>query len=296
MAVTLPVPETISQLWVVLHEGPSPSVADCREWVDEWVSDRVRGPLSPHLPRFLTDFLRLEGVAIEEVPCPPLSMLRYLGLGPEEEVLLQRARRAIVVSGVDVPAPPRAGYWAGLCASRALALASGGIVLDPDQRRIRPLAEYTEAPPLHGRLQIQRHILVPTSCCANGTYWVTSLGMDRLGLPNLQISEVPRLLVPEAQRLLNTVAQALVEGLEAHALAQLSMELDVLEVSASAMGRALDLPVRASGSAHVGLRLEEKEGREPMIRLQPPPRGPFAGTVGEWLRAAVDALELARAR
>ena len=145
MAVSLPIPEVIPQLYVVLFDGELPGEEVITEAIDAWMESRVQGRLRRIVPRFLDGFVRIEPTPLEEVPLPPLGMLRYLGLGEAEESVLQRATRAIVVSGADIPLPPRAGYWATRVAAGAVAHLVEGVVLDPDQRRVRPIAEQQDS-------------------------------------------------------------------------------------------------------------------------------------------------------
>ena len=292
MPVSLPIPDMIPQLFVVLVHGEVPPAAELRRATQAWLADRVQGRLATLLPRFVDGVVQFEKVERHEIPLPSIGMLRHLGLGVEEESVLHAATAGVVVTGADVPAAPRAGYWATLCAARAVAAALGGVILDPSQRRIRPLDEAHEAPPRDARLVVSRHILVPTSRGDAGGAWMTTLGMDRFGLPNLEMLGVPEHLTRAANQMLNGVAQALIEGQEAHAQIEAPMELDVLELHAPHLARALAQPLDLGGFCAVGLRLTTAEDREPLVRLHPP-EGPDAD-LAIWLVDATDALAPSR--
>ena len=114
MPASLPIPDVVPQLWVVLFAGPSPDEATLERSVARWLDRHLQGSFGRLVARFVDAFVRFELVDATEVPLPPLDMLRYLGLGAEEDALLRRASSAMVVSGTDVPLAPRPGMWATL--------------------------------------------------------------------------------------------------------------------------------------------------------------------------------------
>ena len=204
------------------HEGDAdslPSVEFCQRAVETWVQNNAREPLREALLDFLresslTYLLQERGGAF---PDPPDDMIRAYNPGENEERRYRNATHVFFVGATDLASPPRAGFWAVTAAARALAESlSGGVVVDPEFPRLLPL-EDTEFP-AGGEIRMVQHIVLPYSHEARtGLLWMTSKGMGRFGLPDLEIRDVPPNLAQNLMPVLNGMAQKLMAASARHA-------------------------------------------------------------------------------
>jgi uncharacterized protein YegJ (DUF2314 family) len=249
------------------------------------------------LARFVeSEYVRVDVLARGELPEPPIEMLRAFGMGKEEEARLSAAKHVTHVATRFVLRHPLLHLWAAEVVARAVAVKVEGLVLDPIMPRVIPIARPPAPPPGDGRVAIAKQIIVPMSTSDDGALWMTTTGMQRFGLPNLEMRAVPPGLGKEVLPLMNGVAQRLLHEV----LAQASAKDDpaeelvlprVLEVTrndlAAAYGQA---KVDAPPATTVGVAFdgEGRAGMEPFVAIGPPPS--FEGERGEWYYAAIAEL------
>lgn len=282
------------------------------------MSDRIRIPIQPSLEPALVICLppdaELDSASVEDGRQLLPPRLRDLLLGHPEPIdvriydpgvvphpwlaanidALDKGTRFLVVTTKDVNAPPRLGLWTVLATSMMLARSFKGAIFDPDAHdvvRAHPEPGFL-AP--DGRIVAIRHIKILYS--VQGTRgWMTTKGLPKFGLPELEIRDLPRPLMPLAA-VMNAVAQALIDRTLATVAAdptatEASVELPIhIDRAAVDLANEWDRPARhGPASATVSLRYPSVEpGLAPLIRIMQPP----GETVPhhEWLRALGDRL------
>ena len=221
-------------------------------------------------------------------------------LGPEGERLYQRATHCVRILTADSLISPWLHLWAGLGAARGIAAGLEGIVYDLGAARFLLPNTYGLALPGDARSGIVQHLSVLYSIGERGLGWVTTKGLEKFGLPNLEFRDVPPNLAPDAGRAMNGVAQrttgALADPLERASArpGALSLEREIVvgpaDVAAALAPAELPAGEKPSGPAAVRLDYSGhgRGGMEPFINLCPP-RG-FEGTRGAWLYGLVEGI------
>lgn len=101
--------------------------------------------------------------------------------------------------------------WTALAAARGVAHAFGGLVIDPAWPRafVPSMLHDTMSEPLG--LVIAEHVLVMSSLLENGRARLSTLGMERLGIPDLVIESVPANSMKALAAVLNGIAWHLLD-------------------------------------------------------------------------------------
>lgn len=301
--VTIPFESQVFAGFVVFFAPTGNGVPDpesLRPFIASWREQRLKDPLRTAVATFQDrEVVSLEAETAERIPMPPVEVLRYLGLGELEERVLGAATHAFVVSCPDLNVAPRIGLWASLATALAVADRLEGIVFDPEALRIvkqeGAAGWFTE----RGKLAASQHIIVPFSVGQDsGLGWMTTRGMGKFGLPDLELRDVPPNL-SKLNVLMNSVAQLLIEAAlersrESNGEATASVELATpVEVDAStiarANGRAPEAESSVSAPIRVGLSFDRggREPEPPMIRLHAPDR---ESDPGLWLNRVAQTL------
>ncbi|MBW1881287.1 MAG: hypothetical protein JRI25_24895 [Deltaproteobacteria bacterium] len=264
MPVEIGIPPVVPVLYVVLFtaRGAPPSEAALREQVEAWVRRRVEAPLREHLLEWCgRDKARLELHPSEQIVLPARSVLVSTGLGVEEAARLDAATHAVVVGTVDALHPPRPGLWWAIAAARALASHLGGVIYDPEVRTVFPVDVRNDPLPPDGAIDLREHLRVFTNPMRNG-WWMTSHGLARFGLPDLELCEVPGEVLFEAMGLVHRAAGVL-HG-RARVLARKGGAVRMKLTS-------LTLPWNGLEASTIGLSFAPFPGKaQPFLRLHPP--------------------------
>jgi uncharacterized protein YegJ (DUF2314 family) len=261
-----------------------------RHWQGHHLEDPLKQAVGAFVKRGLVT-MRVQPVA--SLPELPLNLLRYVGLGELEDRVVRSATHAVVVLTQDLNIPPRAGMWSALSAALGIAERLDGVVFDPDALRIvdRSAAAGWFGP--MGVVAAARHIIVPFSVGESGLGWMTTRGLQKFGLPDLQLTDVP----PNLDRLsvlLNSVAQYLIDSgfkaaLERHGEID-SLEIDSeVDIEPQVVARALGRPGTADGlrAVRVGLRFDA-DAQPPTITIVRP--SGVMSSQAEWLYTVIEAL------
>ncbi|HEU4754618.1 MAG TPA: DUF2314 domain-containing protein, partial [Armatimonadota bacterium] len=175
--------------------------------------------------------------------------------------------------------------------------AAKGVILDPDIPRLLSMQTHTERLPADGRLRISEQIILPTSVGERGLAWMTSKGLGRFGLPELEIRDAPPNLDRTIWPVLNGVAYRLLsEAAQARASDEKAGELQVgpeIRVTLEDIARAEgEPPARppdgVRGWTDIRLEYHPSRQQDSFLRLVPP-RG-FRGGQGEWLHGLLGDL------
>ncbi|MBI3947197.1 MAG: DUF2314 domain-containing protein [Armatimonadetes bacterium] len=265
-----------------------------------WLEAHAPEPMRMALRRCAdSDQLRLLVGERDIVADPPLEVLGWFRPGELEERLFREATHAAVAVAADIVAPMRPGFWTAAAAARALAQALRGVILDPAIPRLLPLDAAERSIPDDGRIVVPDHILLPASPNRRGLIWMTSKGMARFGLPELEIRDVPPHLQDALANVMNGMAHHLLT--ESAALAsqaggppaelvvgsEIRLTLDELLHARGAVGHALP-PEGARGWTMLGVRYRAARRGDALLRLVPPP--PFQGQHSVWLTSVLSDL------
>jgi hypothetical protein len=157
-------------------------------WLDSNAQDPVRSALGMFIDHGALEFAVKTR---DQVPEPPMSLLAYIGMGELEERRIASATHVVVIRTRDSIRKPRLGLWAVIAGARAAASQLDGVVLDPILPKVRPIADNTAELPAKLDVHIGNHIVVPFSVGDTGLAWMTTSGMAKFGLPDLELWDLP---------------------------------------------------------------------------------------------------------
>lgn len=266
-----------------------------------WAREHVPDPLGPAIADFRKRGLVLiEVVAKDELPELPLQLLESMGLPELEERVLGAATHAVLVRALDLNVAPRIGLWAVLEAACEIAHRLHGVVFDPEGLRVIALDKASEYFRRNGAIVIRDHIIVPFSVDDRGVGWMTTRGMSKFGLPELEVHDIPPDLL-QLSYLVNTTGQFLVEHAfhtigAARKAGATGLEVPpTIPLSAALFARADGgewEPGASGGSRSTAVSLSftsPKAGEAtPFAQIVPPPG--FSGDMGVWLNASLSEL------
>lgn len=192
--ITLPLPGILnSGLAVYFNAGANPpTIENIVHIATEWLSRRADPKLRDAIGSFIhSPMVMLDVRTKEQIPLPPMQMLHAMRLGEMEERRLVTATHAVMIGVHDVQKFPQFGLIAALAVARALATELKGVILDPQCGRILRIDTYDEHLPENPWLPLSKQIVVPHSVDQRGVGWMTTVGMDKYGLPNLEVRDLP---------------------------------------------------------------------------------------------------------
>lgn len=267
-------------------EGELKSVS--RAWIERHAEDPLRSALIGYVEAGLTKW---QIARFQEVPPPPPGIVAYSRVGEIGERRFADATHALVVSAFDIAGNPRVGLFAITACARAAAEHFSGIIFDPGTLFLEPMSKYSTPPPADGRVVIAQHIKVVHSADQRGVGWVTTRGMGKFGLPNLDVADIPASLCDKASEVLTGVARLII--LRAHEATQGAKEWPVtMAMPETLCVTALDI-VRGHGkedemtgdlagrAASVALAWHKpRPDSETFLRIGPPPG--FRGEAATW--------------
>jgi uncharacterized protein YegJ (DUF2314 family) len=259
-----------------------------------WSDVSLKPPLRDAAITYREKLLSIELIQADRLPPPPLSILQYMGMGELDERIIKSATEVAVISGPDLNARPYIGLWSVLAAALGVRELLQGTVFDPQALRIINPEKALTWFPGDGRVSLVNHIQVPFSIQDRGLGWMTTRGLEKFGLPELELRDVP----PNLQRLnalLNGVAQFLVEevGKDPKATAELTLPAEIT-LDQALLERAHAKPAGEEPGTMkpqtVGLRFDAKERLQhpPMIQIVKPRA--FSADTGVWLSEVLGQL------
>jgi hypothetical protein len=294
----VPLSETVVNIVLVffrLQRQDPPTPESLKPVIDAWLEKYSESPLKDALRAYLErGFVELEVLPREGVPPLPLELMQYASKGEMEEQRLHQATHVVVVSGTDIHTPIRFGYWASLAAGRALARASGGVLVDASVPRWLLASTYEEPLPADGFVNVWDHVIIPMSVDDRGQLWLTTSGLKKFGLPELQILGAPPNLGESLMPVMNAMAYGLLrrvaEAGENEPPKELVLEPEIRLEEAwieASLGKEPTPPNEgAQGWTMVGLQYEPGEdGSDAFLTLMPP--AGFKGSQGEWLNGVL---------
>ncbi|GAB4464785.1 MAG: hypothetical protein OHK0029_34960 [Armatimonadaceae bacterium] len=196
-------------------ESEIPNEREAETAVENWIMEHSTEPLrAAVLAFFRQGNLGMELHDRGAIPEPPVPLLRAFAPGETEERRFRDATHVVLIEASDLLLSPRVGLWTAIAAARALTeFLPGAVLLDPEFPRLMPLEMAQENLPENGYLRLVDHILIPYSQDSEtGQMWMTTRGMARFGLPDLELHGVPPNLVSSLMPVLNGLAQRLTES------------------------------------------------------------------------------------
>jgi uncharacterized protein YegJ (DUF2314 family) len=298
----IPLPQTIPVGMVVYFRpagGPLPDAKTLEARVVRWVDGHATDPARDVLQHYLRHGLLLMKVKEKNARgALPVEMLRRMGAGDEELRRYQEATHEVLVGGGDAPGPPHFGLWCGIAAARAVAAAVSGVILDPALPRLEPIASDHQPIPKDLRIRLRDQIVVPFSVGENGLGWITTNGLGKFGLPDLQIRDIPPNLHDNLGWVMNGAARHLLvelakqsRGRQAARVLRIGPEirLTVQELTGEGEKASFHRYQGARGWTRIRLRYEPARQGETGFLTLLPPRG-FRGSQGVWLNALLTDL------
>ena len=289
----LPVPELISAVYLV----PVPLSAQAAEdRATAGLSARVASPVAV-AARMMLDggALTVHAVSSSSLPPVPGPLQEYLGVARELVRAVAEASDFVAVRASGPPGWPPMHEWAGRACAAVLAAQCGVPLVDAVIPKIlaadaalRTLPRAQDA-----RFRLADWMSVFHSAGIGGL-GMTTKGLGRFGLPELQARNVPpllgqawtRVLTGLASNLLGSWLNALRDRAEP-AFAQLSA---VLEVGEGDIARAYDAPVTEGAAVPVRLTFDPspQDSTDSFLSVQPPDEYP--ASAGEFLAGVCTAL------
>ena len=211
--IALPDPLTIIfGTYFRAEPGEDPTAEMLTEEVVSWL-DRLGEPFGPALTEWVAKGLLTVLVSPgEDAPPAPLSMLQAMGIGEEEGRRFDDATHVAIFSSFDRLLPPRFGLWAAMAAARAIADTRDGAVIDAAIPRLLREKPSDEEFPKDFRVIMPNHIVIPFSRDRRGLCWMTTKGMSKFGLPEIEIVDVPPDLPDSLVFVMNGLAGILVKA------------------------------------------------------------------------------------
>lgn len=204
---------------------------------------------------------------------PSLETLKYRGedLSEHQQQLLQQSHEAIVLEF----AHPKASVWSELRTANELiedlARKTGGLIFDeltretftPDAWHRRRLASWpagAEVPRVSSQVMIDMYSI-------DDYHRQITLGMAKMGLPDLVVQELPENEGDSASGLINAVAQRLAEGQAVNSSGKFKLNLHSIANPAARESILKSLKANALGTACVLVDTARRDKGDPDNRL-----------------------------
>lgn len=212
MPLTLRFPSDVPNAFLTFCQIPPrevPTLDSLRMIIRDWIGRNVNAPLRGLALPFLE--LPLVTIQVSEARSLPPEMIAGLAenIGEEAFAQIQQATHCLIVRSPDALIFPRAGLWTCLAGGLACAGRFGGVIVDADTQRVFPTG--VRFPTLHnqGLFHIRHFLLVPMSQDERGLFWMTTRGMARFGLPEVQVRDIPLIDLEQLVWVVCGICQAL---------------------------------------------------------------------------------------
>jgi uncharacterized protein YegJ (DUF2314 family) len=280
-----------------MHQSGDALHRDFAAKTKSWLASHADGHASEAIGMFI-DNGALEFMVADraDVPEPPAALLSRTSRSGLEQRRFGTATHVVVVRTRDSVRHRHLGMWSALAGARAAALDLNGVVMDPVIPRLLPVESASGTIPSNLEIHIAEHIIVPMSVGDTGLAWMTTSGLAKFGLPDLELWDLPpnfdkmaTVVNGIAQHLLRTVAASAsaVQGNLLHLESEVGIDRrDLAEASgANLTGAQVPAPavVRLQFAAS-----QRAEAGVPMIQILPPHS--FRGEKTVWYASLLDGL------
>jgi hypothetical protein len=185
----LPVPECLISPYLLPTSAPP---ADVRALAVAQVGQRLDAPLRDRVLGLLSGgHVTVEVCPADDFPALEAPWLTAFGASDAELRTLRTASHVVLVDSAHDPHGPSARLWVSRAVAYALACGLSAPVVDERLPRVLDARELLESlPGADGALPMSRWVMALQSPDRRG-YWCTTSGLDRFGLPELQVLDVP---------------------------------------------------------------------------------------------------------
>jgi hypothetical protein len=192
--IEIKLPETLVSMYMVPSQKPS---GDVKILLSDAVKRRIRGSLGDGISALISrGFMQVEYRSKDKCPEIPAQMLAYMGAKPDQLSQLANAKGYILIRTTGLPGWPPRHELAGRAAAAALALEHNCILVDMYFPRVLTPQDALATVAIGKEIEFKNWIRVLTSKSETGC-WMTSRGLARTGLPDLQAVEAsPQLAEP----------------------------------------------------------------------------------------------------
>lgn len=288
----LPVPEVLSAVYLVPTTLPS---REARERTKVALATRVPGPVGTAARKMLeVGAVKVANQPSSVVPPLPAWLQRHLGVQSALVEAVNQAERFAIFSAAWPPGwPPVHESVARACAGALAADIDAPLVDTFVPKVITSRYALATLPDADSQLRLADWILVLQSPEGLGL-WMTTKGLGRFGLPELQVRNVPpqlaaawtSVLTGLASRLLDQWLDAL-RGRQESAFAEFAAEFEVSEAD---VADAYRVSPKDGGSAVVRLTFDPSsaDSADSFLTVQPPDK--YSASAGEYLTEICTAL------
>ncbi|MEV6930531.1 DUF2314 domain-containing protein [Dactylosporangium sp. NPDC051485] len=294
MEIVLSVPETVVATYVVATDRPPADAAAAARTVAEALDQ----PLRDTVLRMLDGpFTSVSTAPAGQAPPLPLDHLRLFGAPPARVQAVASAPYLVVCQAAFGPGWPPAHEWCARALAAGLAEATGGELIDMyTPQLLDPAAARASLPGAAGPGALSKWIVVPQSAGDRGL-WMTTRGLGRFGLPELQAEDVPPTLAGAWTSALTGIARALlgrwaraVEHARGEAFVRLAADLTVTAADAILAYGGAPGPAEEAREARVQLRLDPAADPDMDTLLTVLPPDDFPASAGEFFAGVSAAL------
>jgi hypothetical protein len=205
--ILLPVPEAVYATYVVpTSRPPSDAIAAVRQYLASSVDDHLRDLVQQLLD---APMCQISVIRASDAPALPVDLFRIFGASSGEVESAASASHMVVVQLASPPGWPPAHEWVARIIAAGIAVACDAPIIDTFVPKItsREKLERTY-PDDRGEMRIAQWVLIPQSAGEEGL-WLTTKGLGRFGLPELQAANVPPQLGGQIAGAMSGLAQAL---------------------------------------------------------------------------------------
>jgi hypothetical protein len=282
--IVLPVPEAVYATYVVpTSRPPSDVIAAVSHYLASSVDDNLRDLVQPLLD---TPVCQISVIRASDAPALPDDLFRIFGAAPDEVESASTATHMVVVQLASPPGWPPAHEWVARIIAAGIAVACDAPIIDTFVPRLTSSEKLERTyPDDRGEMRIAQWVLIPQSAGEEGL-WLTTKGLGRFGLPELQAANVPPQLGGQMAGAMSGLAQALLNWWidaigrdEPPAFVQLPQLFDFSHEDVSAAYGRSDAPP----AARVSVRLEldpSQPSEDAFLSILPPPD--FPASTGEF--------------
>jgi hypothetical protein len=289
----LPVPKIMSAVYLV---PVALSAQAAQDRAAAGLSARLTSPVGV-AARMMLDAGTVTVTAVPSSSLPPFGvrLQEYLGVDPGLIQAVTAAGEFVMIRALSRPGWPPMHEWAGRACAAVLAAEASVPLVDAATPKVMTADAALRTLPAaeDARFRLADWVLVFQSA-ASGGLWMTTKGLGRFGLPELQVRNVPPQLGGAWTHVLNGVASRLL-GTWLHALrdqagsafAQLPV---LLEVREGDIARAYDAPVTAGPAVALRLTFDPspEDTADSFVSIQPP--DDYPASAGEFMAGVHAAL------
>jgi len=296
-AITLPVPEVVRAIYLVPTADPPPDPVNL---VRRFAAGQWGGDLGDMLANlFEGPIVPVEVRPTDDVPPLPVELLAAMGATEDQLHRVESATHFAIITVQSQPGWPPVHEWITRAIATVLAEQIHSDVIDVLNYQMLDVARARRTlPDDNGRIRLADWVSVDYSADRTG-YWVTTTGLRRFGLPELQTLAAPPNVVERWGQAMTGIAHRLIaawsNALSYDRDAAFVQIPSLLEVGAHDVSTAYGRDAVEGATAIVRLALDPGFDPEQHSFLTIHPPLSWSGSAGEHIAEVCTALFGARA-